>query len=433
LVYAPFSLYGRLVIDGDEVLERMNVLSLFDGMACGRIALDRANITVDNYYASEIDKWCIKVAQENYPEIIQVGSVEDLDTATLPKIDLVMGGSPCQGFSYAGRGLNFKDPRSALFFEFVRILDEIKPEFFLLENVRMKKENRDIISRYMGCEPFEINSALVSAQNRKRLFWTNIPLINGLPDDKRIALQDILEQDVDEKYTVKTRNIDRYLPEKIQTRFIDPYNQTNIQGDKSTALRTNSSNGNMWIVDREKAHCLDASYGKGQDPYLYFKKGRRQLVLGAAMRPYPRRGSAKSEKHDIDGKERAQQLELRKDEKSNSITTANYKDALVYEKPVVIGNIFPSKGQNGNIYDLRGKSKTLSSGGSPSKRNSGVGSCNSPLILQDKIRRLTPAECERLQTVPDGFTACVSDTQRYKMLGNGWTVDVIAHILGGIK
>ena len=170
----------------------MNVLSLFDGMSCGRIALDRLGIKVDNYYASEIDKYAMKVSEANYPDIIQVGDVTELDTSTLPNIDLIMGGSPCQGFSFAGKQLAFDDPRSALFFEFVRCVKELKPKYFLLENVRMKKEYLDIISEHMGVEPIMINSALVSAQNRVRYYWTNIPGVEQ-PEQRGIVLRDILE------------------------------------------------------------------------------------------------------------------------------------------------------------------------------------------------------------------------------------------------
>src|SRR5574344_3035952 len=156
----------------------MNVLSLFDGMSCGQIALNRAGIKYDNYFASEIDKPAIKVTQANYPGTIQLGSVVDIKGANLPKIDLLIGGSPCQGFSFAGRQLNFNDPRSALFFEFVRILKEVRginPDVkFLLENVRMERRCEAVISQQLGVRPVMINSALVSAQNRVRLYWTNI-------------------------------------------------------------------------------------------------------------------------------------------------------------------------------------------------------------------------------------------------------------------
>ena len=187
----------------------MNVLSLFDGMSCGRIALERLGIPVDNYYASEIDKYAIQVSQANYPDIIQVGDVTELDTSTLPKIDLIMGGSPCQGFSFAGKQLAFDDPRSALFFEFVRCVEELKPKYFLLENVRMKKEYLDVISEYMGVEPIMINSALVSAQNRVRYYWTNIPGIEQ-PEQRGIVLRDILETQTNEQPVKDTKRNQRH-------------------------------------------------------------------------------------------------------------------------------------------------------------------------------------------------------------------------------
>jgi len=163
----------------------MNVLSLFDGISCGRVALDRAGIDIDRYFASEIDKYAIMVAQKNYPDTIHIGDVLGVKYkngclytdkgATKTDIDLLIGGSPCQGFSFAGKQLNFEDPRSKLFFEFVRILHEVKPKYFLLENVKMKKEYQDVITSYLGVEPMESNSSLLSAQKRKRLYWTNIP------------------------------------------------------------------------------------------------------------------------------------------------------------------------------------------------------------------------------------------------------------------
>jgi len=170
----------------------MNVLSLFDGMSCGQIALNRLGIKYDNYFASEIDKYAMKVTEANYPNTRQMGSVEFINGVNLPKIDLLFGGSPCQGFSFAGKQLNFSDPRSKLFFEFVRILKETKPKYFLLENVKMKKESQNIITEYLGVEPIEINSNLVSAQNRRRLYWTNIPGVEQ-PKDKEIYLKDIIE------------------------------------------------------------------------------------------------------------------------------------------------------------------------------------------------------------------------------------------------
>mgnify|MGYP003139582800 CR=1 FL=1 len=305
----------------------MNVLSLFDGMSCGRIALKKAGISIDKYYASEIDKYAIKVGNANYPDIIQLGDVTGLTWNDLtlhshlrPKIDLLIGGSPCQGFSFAGKHLNFEDPRSRLFFEFVRLMDETKPKWFLLENVRMKEESKDIISRYLGVQPVMINSSLVSAQNRKRLYWTNIPFT--MPEDRGILLKDIIEDG---------------------------------------------------LVDRGKAHCLDANYFKGGNLKSYFEKHRRQLVFS--------------------------------DENMCHVGDADLKGHDLIKR----------------VYHPDGKSPTL---------NACTGGNREPKIATDNLkwRKLTPLECERLQTVPEGYTAHVSNTQRYKMLGNGWTVDVIAHI-----
>ena len=302
----------------------MNVLSLFDGMSCGRIALEKAGIKIDKYYACEIDKFAVKVSKANYPDIIHLGDVKDLTWNDLtlhshlrPKIDLLIGGSPCQGFSFAGNHNvpDFDDPRSKLFFEFVRLMDETKPRWFLLENVRMKQESQDIISRYLGVQPQEINSSLVSAQNRKRLYWTNIPFT--VPEDRGIMLKDIIEDG---------------------------------------------------LTDRDKAHCLDANYFKGGNLKSYFEKSRRQLV---------------------------------------------FSEPLIIQRP---------RGKNKfGARALNGKTPTLSSN-SWEQNNFLV----NPETL--KWRKLTPLECERLQTVPEGYTAHVSNTQRYKMLGNGWTVDVVAHI-----
>ena len=205
----------------------INVLSLFDGMSCGQLALDRLGIKVDMYLAAEIDKYAMSIAKKNYPNTVHLGDVTKLRGVDLPKIDLLIGGSPCQGFSFAGKQLNFDDPRSALFFEFVRLLKETNPKYFLLENVRMKQEFQDVISDYLGVKPIMINSALLSAQNRVRLYWTNIPGV-AQPEDKGFILKDILEDGV---------------------------------------------------VDRSKSYCIDANYAKGGNLKQYFEKSRRQLVF----------------------------------------------------------------------------------------------------------------------------------------------------------
>ena len=182
--------------------DEMNVLSLFDGISCGMIALERANIRVDNYYSSEIEKSAIEISNKNYPDIIRLGDITKIDDEilkTLPKIDLILAGSPCQGFSRNGNMLNFEHKQSKLFFDFIRILDWIKNNNnqdvkFLLENVEMKKEWRDIITSFVKVEPLDINSKLVSAQNRPRVYWTNINNIS-IPNNRNINLYDILELD----------------------------------------------------------------------------------------------------------------------------------------------------------------------------------------------------------------------------------------------
>jgi site-specific DNA-cytosine methylase len=295
----------------------MNVLGLFDGMSCGQIALDKLGVKIDNYFASEIDKYAMQVTKQNYPNTIQLGDVcgiqyengalfynqnnEPLKNggSYIADIDLLIGGSPCQGFSFAGKQLNFDEPRSKLFFEFVRLLKEIKPKYFLLENVLMKKEYEQIITDHLGVEPIFINSALVSAQNRKRLYWTNIPNIIT-PIDKGIELSHIIDL-------------------------------TN-KGDDS---------------------CFTTTFLK---EHIDFNSSDNQI--NESMR---------------------------------------YQWQGVYTK----------------------KMKTL---------NVGDGARNYIYTEQTGTRKLTPEEAEKCQTVPVGYTSIATLTNRYKMLGNGWTVDVIAHI-----
>jgi len=322
----------------------MNVLSLFDGMSCGQIALNRLGIKYDNYFASEIDKYAIQVTQKNYPNTKQIGDVTQVKGKDLPKIDLLLGGSPCQGFSFAGKRLNFDDPRSALFFEFVRLLKETNPKYFLLENVRMKQKYQDVISEHLGVKPIKINSALVSAQNRVRFYWTNIPGIEQ-PEDKGIILKDILESGVgDRPCELKEFNQDSTC-HHITT-------ATDIKGNESIK---------RVYADSGKSPTLTTCGGGHREP---------KVIVGAYRGRYNEDGST------------SQKLELRKDEKTNTITTV----------------------QKDNV------------------------------LTQDEVywRKLTPLECERLQTIPDNYTNHVSNTQRYKMLGNGWTVDVIAHIFKNI-
>lgn len=257
----------------------INVLSLFDGISCGQIALERAGIKVNQYYASEIDKYAIKVTNANYPNTKQLGDVTKLDGTKLPKIDLIFGGSPCQGFSFSGKQLNFDDPRSKLFFEFVRLLKECRPKYWMLENSRMKHEYQDVISQYLGVEPVKINSSLVSGQNRERLYWANFKITK--PTDKGIMLKDIVGE---------------------------------YEG--------------IWVYPR--------GYNKGG------VKGYKG--------------------------------------KSPTITVSSWQH-----------NFF--------IYK------------------------------EGEKRKFTVNEVEELQTLPKDYTKCISENQRYKACGNGWTVDVIVHIL----
>jgi site-specific DNA-cytosine methylase len=275
----------------------MKVLSLFDGISAGQLALQRAGIKCD-YYASEIDKYAIKVTQANYPDTTQLGDVTQIKNQSC---DLLLAGSPCQGFSFAGKQLNFNDERSKLFFEFVRIKEESAPKYFLLENVRMKQEYQDIISDILGVPPIKINSALVSGQNRTRLYWTNIPFIR--PNDRGIEFKDVLEADVDKKYYVSQHQLSRL-----------------VLGDLVRAGGVCFQNPGK---EMSKCPCLMARHYKG-------------------------------------------------------ISGRNYYPAVV--EP-------------------------------------------------DGLRKLAPEECEKLQTFPVGYTKGISDTQRFKSLGNAWTVDIVAHIL----
>lgn len=360
----------------------MNVLSLFDGMSCGQIALNRLGIKYDNYYAAEIDKYAMEVTKKNFPNTIHLGDVTKVKAADLEPIDLLMGGSPCQGFSFAGKQLNFDDPRSALFFEFVRLLKECKPKYFLLENVRMKKIYQDVITEHLGVEPIMINSSLLSAQSRHRLYWTNIPNVQQ-PQDKGLVIKDILED----------------LP------FDDPPNYLNGNFGGRTRGSMVSS------VEDDKANCLVASMYKGQIP-LYVKNPER-------VRETPNYWQ-----FDRSGKGyNSQQDRIRKlDKPSNSLAVSSSSI------PQIKCGVF-----RGRYYDENGK-RTDHKESVQGKTNSLTTVQKDNVVTKDTMyyRKLTPIECERLQTVPDNYTQGVSNTQRYKMLGNGWTVDVIAHILKNI-
>jgi len=374
-----------------------NVLSFFDGMSCGQLALQKSGIEVANYFACEIDKYASKVAKHNFPNTIELGDVTKVFAKDLPKIGLFIGGSPCQGFSFAGKQLNFEDPRSKLFFEFVRMLNEIRetnPEvLFLLENVKMKKEFQDIITQHLGVEPVEINSNLVSAQNRKRIYWTNIVQLTQ-PKDKGIFLKDIIHENNDEVLNIQVPNFN-----------------VNPSG--------NGMNGDVYSIEKDKSRTLKTNKGEGQ---------KISVCIAEYIVPFD-------------------------------------KTLQILDKEVQRGKVgyFRKDSQANRVYYIHDKAVTLcgEAGGGATKMGQYLFGCITPdriekiqhgqrfndgkkfytLTAQDKhgvliegyIRKLTPIECERLQNVPDNYTNQVSNSQRYKMLGNGWTIDVISHIFSSIK
>ena len=385
----------------------MNVLSLFDGMSCGQLALQRIGAKVNNYFASEIDPYAIKIAKKNFPNMVHVGDVTNVmkgipidkvkDDCLLEmmatEIDLILAGSPCQGFSFAGKQLNFDDPRSKLFFEFIRIVNNIntrkaqlgKPQVkFLLENVRMKKESQDVITKALGVEPILINSALVSAQNRNRLYWTNIPNVTQ-PQDKGIVLSDILED----------------LP------FDEPPNY--LKGKWCGRVRGDL----VKSVDDDKAHCLTASMWKGQIPT--FVKSKKPIQVGVAS--------------DIKGYDIIKRV-YSPQGKSPTLTTMQGGHR---EPKVAIGRIVNRRlDENGTRKDDQLQlpfTRQLEVSADTKSNCLTTVQKDNVVVSENLYRKLTPLECERLQTLPDNYTEGVSKTQRYKMIGNGWTVDVITHIL----
>lgn len=304
----------------------MNVLSLFDGMSCGQLALNKAGIKYDNYYASEIKEDAVKVTQYNYPKTIQLGDVKNLKGENLPKIDLLIGGSPCQNLSIAmakehRQGLD--GDKSRLFYEYYRLLREVKPKYFLLENVgSMRKSDRNVITELLGVEPIKINSKLVSAQLRNRLHWTNIPGIEQ-PEDKNIKLNDILTEG--------------------------------------------------WS-DREKARCLLESESRPLTTpikmfHRYYSTGFTTLIF-------------KSEQH-------------------YNICVEHYERHF--------------KGMSAKEIDKKLENE------------------NMDISVYDGVRYFNQSELEELQTVPIGYTSILDRNSAAGLLGDGWTVDVIAHILKNIN
>jgi len=385
--------------------EGLCVLSLFDGMSCGQLALQKAGIKVKQYYAAEIDKYAIQVTQKNFPNTIQLGDVTKVKGADLPIIDLIIGGSPCQGFSFAGKGLNFEDPRSKLFFEFVRLIKECNPKWFFLENVRMKKEHELVISQYMKVAPIEINSSLVSAQNRVRLYWTNInekpyglfgDMVADIPQpkDQGVLLQDVLEDNVPDKFYLTDKALARI--EKAATLGI----KAKIDPLKSGTITLKNQSGQLAIDN--------------STTLIENLKGCLKFGITDEAKQLRKESMAKGKDHTPFQKKQINEIDF---EKMNTLTTAITKDNIICE---IMGN----------------KANTLTpdaylATGERNRDENGKAVLTS--MCDRRLRRLTPTECERLQTVPVGYTDGVSDTQRYRMLGNGWTVDVIAHFFVFLK
>lgn len=373
----------------------MNVLSLFDGMSCGRITLSELGIPVEKYYASEVDKFAIKATMQNFPDTIQLGDVRELEVSRLDKIDLIIGGSPCTNLSMSGKrkGLSTKEGmevldlktylelkengfefegQSYLFWEYIRIYHELiergdNPKFFL-ENVEMGKKWESVFNETIGRKGIHINSALVSAQNRRRIYWTDIYDDIPQPEDRGILLRDILEEEVDEKYFLSDKMIE-CLKGRVKT------------GNDPTCVAMTA--------------CLTPKRTE------YGKKIRKEYEAGIV-------------KEQI---KNIQRLEPREDGKTNCLTTVQ-KDNLI----VVSGTIRTFGGKH--FREIKsGKSCTLMA------RARNDGNAQPCVQIGAKIRRLTPTECARLQTVPERYIwDGISDTQRYKMLGNGWNIETIKHI-----
>ena len=344
----------------------MNVLGLYDGISAGQEALNRLGINYDKYYASEIDKYAIKVTQNNYPNTIQLGDIYNINYNELPKIDLILGGSPCTHWSIAKKdrettcdGIGFD-----LFMQYVKAVEKCKPKYFLYENnYSIHKDIKNAISEKLGVKPIMINSALVSGQQRKREYWTNIPNVTQ-PKDAGIFLKDILESGITEK---------------------------------------------------NKSFCVDASYYKGGNLKMHIEKSKRTQIFESVIYNRYNQSISKDKSFTIGT--------------NPQCLTAKTGQAVV--TPVRIGQIGKG-GQGDRIYSVQGKSVCLSANGGGRGAKTGLYKIDLP-DGDYTIRKLTPIECERLQTFPDNYTAGISNTQRYKCLGNSWTVDIIAYILKNME
>lgn len=433
----------------------MNILSLFDGMSCGQIALKQLGIIPEVYYASEIDKHAIKQTQLNFPNTIQLGDVTRVDVSQLEPIDLLIGGSPCQSFSFVGKrvGMSTTDKEeiytlerylelkeegfqfegeSYLFWEYMRILADIRrynPNvLFLLENVEMGKKWERVLSEAIGVYGVHINSALVSAQNRKRIYWTNIRtrrtgLFGELhsdipqPEDRGILLRDVLEDKVDEKYNVSQSVINRMNRKTYSSPAVNPektgtLNTRNNSGqmalDSGTTFVSDGfvlDRGDIRLLESQKSTCIDAHYHQFPDNH-----GQRTGIISQSRQEFI--------KVDINGNPKANQ------NKASCFTAGAHSGGNHSDMDL----IFLNKRHESNYKSADQKANALLATSWKGNQANGM-----TLTGIARIRRLTPTECARLQTIPDWYKWECSDTQQYRMLGNGWTVDVIAHILSFMK
>ena len=416
----------------------INVLSCFDGLSGGQLALEKSGIKVNQYFASEIAKYAIAVAKYNFPNMVHLGDVKKIDTSQLPKIDLMLAGSPCTDLSFAGLGKGLIDgEQSSLFFDWWKLVKELKPTYIFLENVRMKKEYEDMISDILGFNPIAINSSLVSAQNRYRLYWFGIrdgdiykAIPIAQPKDQGIVLADILETELDNSWTLSDKAQDR-ARNNPRSRAFKP------EQEKSGALLSNQykqstdglyavANGCIQVGETAEIKGFDiikrVYSPEGKAPTLTTMQGGHREPKVATTDP---KGGRIVNRRKVDGVRKDNQLDLplkpylevRADDKTNCLSTVQ-KDNVVVSK-------------------IRDKSKAVRVGGRGSYDRHEWDS-----VDELHWRKLTPRECARLQTVPDnycimgsfdGIVKPISKSQQYKMLGNGWTIDVIAHILQDIR
>jgi DNA-cytosine methyltransferase len=358
-------------------MSKIKVLSLFDGISCAQVALKALGYEPE-YYASEIDKYAITITQLRHPETKQLGSVTDIKGAEFTGIDLLIGGSPCQDLSVAKVGrLGLAGERSKLFFEYVRLLKEVNPKYFVLENVAsMSKENKNKITEIMGVEPILINAALVSAQSRKRLFWTNIPGIEQ-PTDRGILLKDIIEKG--------------------------------------------------FVVD-DKARTITASYSKGANIKNIGTHRERQLVWLAPIQVGQVAKGMSGRVYSINGKSVA----LKAGGGGSGAKTGLYDFSEAHAGRIV-GRKLDENGTRKDYSDIKAV-QMLEINENPSKTNTlSTVAKDNVIAWRQFVRPLTPVECERLQSLPDEYTEGVSNAQRYKALGNAFNAEVVRHILSYMK